>query len=93
MNADGTNPQRLTNNPEDDVFPSWGNMPTTASGRKIVFHSDRDGNAEVYSMNSNGTDQIRLTNNPAADSEAWFTLTEAASFSFPPATATVKFTS
>ena len=72
MNADGTNPQRLTNNPEDDVFPSWGNMPTTASGRKIVFHSDRDGNAEVYSMNSNGTNQIRLTNNPAADSEASF---------------------
>ena len=39
--------------------PLWG---------KIVFHSDRDGNTEIYTMHSDGSNQTRLTFNDAADS-------------------------
>ena len=72
MNADGTNQVRLTRNAAQDAFPSWSIVPPAAPGRKIVFHSFRDGNSEIYVMNSNGTNQIRLTNNPATDTEPSF---------------------
>ena len=32
-----------------------------------AFHSDRDGNFEIYVMNADGTAQTNLTNNPAED--------------------------
>ena len=35
---------------------------------KIAFHSNRDGNQEIYVMNPDGSRQINLTNNPAKDS-------------------------
>jgi Tol biopolymer transport system component len=35
-------------------------------GAKIVFVSDRDGNAEIYVMNADGANQVNLTNDPAA---------------------------
>jgi len=35
MNADGSNPARLTNNPGDDFAPSW-----STDGTQIVFVSD-----------------------------------------------------
>ena len=35
---------------------------------RIAFHSNRDGNWEIYVMNADGSGQTRLTNNPAADS-------------------------
>jgi Tol biopolymer transport system component len=38
---------------------------TTSS--KIVFHSARDGNHEIYVMNADGTGQTRLTDNKAMD--------------------------
>jgi Bacterial Ig-like domain len=34
---------------------------------KIAFESNRDGNAEIYTMNPNGQGIDRLTNNPAGD--------------------------
>jgi Tol biopolymer transport system component len=39
---------------------------------KIVFESNRDGNAEVYVMNPDGTNPVRLTSNSAADFDASF---------------------
>ncbi len=36
---------------------------------KIVFFSERDGNAEIYTMNSDGSGQTRLTENDASDLE------------------------
>ena len=43
--------------------PLWG---------KIVFHSNRDGNYEIYTMNSDGTNQTRLTFNEVSDGyPAW----------------------
>lgn len=33
----------------------------------VTFHSQRDGNFEIYQMNPDGTDQIRITFDPSAD--------------------------
>ncbi len=43
-------------------------MPVISpDGRKIAFVSNRNGNAEIYTMNSNGTNQERITYNLASD--------------------------
>jgi len=48
------------------------NQPPTYTQGKIVFVSDRDGNAEIYSCNPDGSNISRLTNNAAMDDEpAW----------------------
>jgi imidazolonepropionase-like amidohydrolase len=65
MDADGSNKTNLTNNPAADSLPNW-----SADGTKIVFHSSRDGNNQIYSMNSDGTGQTRLTNNSAQEAGA-----------------------
>lgn len=39
---------------------------------RIAFHSDRDGDLDIYSMNADGTDVQRLTDTPGRDFEpAW----------------------
>ena len=39
---------------------------------QIVFHSDRDGNSEIYVMDADGKNQRNLTNDPAEDwSPSW----------------------
>ncbi len=49
-----------------------GPAPTTVANGKIAFASDRDGNAEIYTMNPDGSDLIRLTFDPRDDSNpAW----------------------
>lgn len=62
MNADGSNHQRLTNNPAADLYHAW-----SPDGGKIAFTSDRDGNSEIYVMNADGSNQQRLTSNSAFD--------------------------
>jgi len=48
------------------------NEPPACTKCKIVFVSDRDGNADIYSCNPDGSDISRLTNNAAIDEEpAW----------------------
>ena len=74
MDADGGNPQNLTNDPNDDSLPSW-----SPDGERIVFASDRDGNRdgnrenyEIYVMDADGNNQRRLTNNRVDDaSPSW----------------------
>ncbi len=58
MNADGSNPQNLTNNPADDRKPSW-----SPDGKRIAFMSYRDGNNEIYVMDADGGNPQNLTNN------------------------------
>ncbi len=36
---------------------------------RIVFHSNRDGSYELYSMNADGSDPVRLTNTPEEERE------------------------
>ncbi|NOT09073.1 MAG: hypothetical protein HOP28_12810 [Gemmatimonadales bacterium] len=62
MNADGTNPVNLSNNPALDFEPDW-----SPDGKKIAFVSRRDGNDEIYVMNADGSGQTRLTFNGAED--------------------------
>jgi prepilin-type processing-associated H-X9-DG protein len=46
-------------------------LPLVAAAQdgKIVFHSDRDGNNEIYAMNTDGSSQTRLTNHLMSDME------------------------
>jgi dipeptidyl aminopeptidase/acylaminoacyl peptidase len=62
MEADGSNPTRLTVTSAFDGFPTW-----SPDGSRIAFESDRDGNSEIYVMNADGSDQTRLTTDPAFD--------------------------
>ena len=68
MDADGGNPQNLTNHPSDDRSPSW-----SPDGTRIAFHSDRDNdrdhNIEIYVMDTDGSNLQRLTNNLTEDED------------------------
>jgi TolB protein len=59
MNVDGTHAKRLTNGPARNEAPSW-----SPDGKRIAFHSGRDGNSEIYVMNADGSGQRRLTKSP-----------------------------
>ena len=71
MDADGGNPQHLTNDLNDDRHPSW-----SPDGKRIVFSSERDGHfigdfeitsSEIYVMDADGGNQQRLTENRKND--------------------------
>ena len=76
MNADGSNPRRLTNNRGWDFAPAW-----SPDGKRIAFVSDRDGHVhakhgwstnEIYVMDTDGGNQQNLTNDPHDDrSPSW----------------------
>ena len=69
MDANGDNPQNLTNNPSNDYSPSW-----SPDGKRIAFVSDRDKKfiADIYVMDDDGGNLQRLTNNPHDDySPSW----------------------
>ncbi len=67
MRGDGSDPRRLTDNPDNDMYPTW-----SADGRNIAFVSDRDENREIYVMKADGSEQINLTHDPAEDwTPAW----------------------
>lgn len=67
MNADGSNPTRLTTDPAADFDPAW-----SPDGTKIAFRSHRDGDPEVYVMNADGSGQTNLSADSGSDySPAW----------------------
>ena len=61
MNADGSGLVQLTDNPVDDVNPSW-----SADGRYLSFTSDQLGNSEIYLVSVDGLLLLPLTDHPAA---------------------------
>ncbi|MGD8489524.1 MAG: hypothetical protein PVI68_10950 [Anaerolineae bacterium] len=62
MNADGSNPQRLTDDPAYDAWPTW-----SPDGSQIAFMSTRSGNPDIYIMNADGSNVRQLTDHPAND--------------------------
>jgi Tol biopolymer transport system component len=54
MNANGTDLQQVTVNDKQDFNPA-----RSPDGTQVAFHSDRDGNGEIYVMNANATGQTR----------------------------------
>ena len=57
MNADGSDEVNVTKeNDFDDQDPDW-----SPDGSEIAFHSERDGNNEIYVINANGSGLTRLT--------------------------------
>jgi Tol biopolymer transport system component len=63
MNADGSGVIQLTNSGALDTAPTW-----KSDGSRIAYHSDRDGNGEIYWMAADGSFQTRLTSHASADS-------------------------
>jgi Tol biopolymer transport system component len=59
MDENGGNQTQLTDHPANEYHPAW-----SPNGARIIFVSERDGNAELYTMNPNGGDQQRLTDTP-----------------------------
>ena len=66
MNADGTNPVNLTNNPTTDREPSW-----SPDGGKIAFGSFRGGSDAIWVMNADGTNPVQLTSNTSNSAHGW----------------------
>lgn len=55
VNADGTGLKRLTLDTADDYFYSW-----TPDGSRILFFSNRNGNADLFAMNADGSTERLL---------------------------------
>ncbi len=69
MNADGTNPMKLTDDRAEDLEPAW-----SPDGTRIAFKSNRDHELyEIYTMSAiDGSDVRRITNNEQSDnSPSW----------------------
>ena len=64
MDADGSNPRRLTHTDAAEDHPAW-----SPDGTQILFDADYDGDGfyEIYAMNADGTDVTRLTSGAAND--------------------------
>ncbi len=68
---DGSGAVNLTPDSDaNDAFPDF-----SPDGRRIVFRSTRDGNAEIYVMNADGTNVRRLTRHEATDTMPSFSST------------------
>jgi TolB protein len=64
MNADGSGEVNLTNDPAEDVLPSW-----SATADQIAFQTNRDSNREIYRVNADGSGLANLTNSPSTEDE------------------------
>jgi len=64
MNADGSNPTRLTNNSWDDWAPVW-----SPDGQYIAYSAQSNGNKQIYRMRADGSNQTRLSSLTTNDAD------------------------
>lgn len=62
MNADGSEPTRLTKTRSDEGYPSW-----SPDGRTITFDSNPSGDFDIYAMDTDGSSVVRLTAQPSRE--------------------------
>lgn len=56
MNPDGHDLRRLTNNPAEDIEPTW-----SPDRQQIAFASNREEEFAIFVMNTDGTNQYRIS--------------------------------
>jgi TolB protein len=67
INADGSNPRRLTNGTGDNQGATW-----SPNGRHLAFQSNREGRWQIFGMLADGSAQEPITRAPGdATSPAW----------------------
>jgi TolB protein len=67
VNADGSNPRRLTSGPGDNQGPTWA-----PNGRHLMFQSNRLGGWQIFSMLLDGSAQTPVTRGTAeSTSPTW----------------------
>jgi Tol biopolymer transport system component len=64
MNADGSNPVRLTNQPMYDDFPDW-----SPDGRRILFSRQWSHDFGIFVMDADGSNLVQLTRTGWRDGE------------------------
>src|SRR5207247_1857094 len=64
MDADGSNPARLTNAPGPHGGPVF-----TADGQGVVYHALRTGHQQIFAQSVTGSDAIQLTQEPNSNSD------------------------
>ena len=57
MNADGSNPKRLTENGSNEGLPAW-----SPDGQSLAYVSDQGGVWAIWVMNTDGTNQRKIVN-------------------------------
>ena len=62
INADGSGYHLLTENDANDLYSPW-----SPDGAHILFHSDRDGDEELYMMDADGGNVQQVTDNTFKD--------------------------
>ncbi len=68
MNPDGTDVDRLTNEPSGGGSPIVDDDPAwKPNGNRIAFSSNRHGDPDLYAMDADGSDVDRLTNDAALE--------------------------
>jgi len=75
MNSDGTGLTTLEGSAGDDTFGQYqreGQKAVSSDGSKLIFHSNKGGNYDIYIVNTDGTGQNRLTEDPGEDKWAAF---------------------
>jgi TolB protein len=70
MRADGREQRELTREMSFAERRVYARVAWSPDGRKLAFTSNRDGNAEVYTINSDGSGLRRMTDNPEYDGDA-----------------------
>ncbi len=68
MDNEGKSPRTIKNVDFETIAPTWNPASfEKTKTQKLVFHSNRDGNTEIYSIHADGSNEQRLTENNAYD--------------------------